>query len=161
MFEVSVLLSWALCVISNILNNLTYIYILSIPIIYNSSTNSVSISDCYLMFPAAHVLSFMGGFGTIFTTGVWDFLICRFIGGLAHSSYFQIMYILRKYLRLFTQNVICVFMQNRIISLSSGLIYVTSQQMGHLSVSDLLLSEPNRLDRSDNTVSQKIIIKSL
>ncbi|XP_041973942.1 carcinine transporter-like [Aricia agestis] len=55
------------------------------------------IADTYGRIPAlvvANLLGFIGGVATIFTTGFWDFSICRFIAGMACDSAFLMIYIL-------------------------------------------------------------------
>ncbi|CAF4896743.1 unnamed protein product [Pieris macdunnoughi] len=42
----------------------------------------------------ANLCGFLGGVGTLFTTGFWDYAICRFIVGLSNNQCFMLMYIL-------------------------------------------------------------------
>ncbi|VVC96060.1 unnamed protein product [Leptidea sinapis] len=55
------------------------------------------LADKYGRLPAlvlANVFGIIGNVGTIFTTGFWDFSICRFIAGMSVDSCFLLIYIL-------------------------------------------------------------------
>lgn len=55
------------------------------------------IADKYGRVPAlmgANLIGGVAGVATIFTKGVWDFIICRFIVGMAYDNCFMMMYIL-------------------------------------------------------------------
>ncbi|XP_026484320.2 organic cation transporter protein-like isoform X1 [Vanessa tameamea] len=41
-----------------------------------------------------NLMAFVGGIGSIYTTGLWDFSFCRFIAGTSYDSCFMTMYIL-------------------------------------------------------------------
>ncbi|XP_068628771.1 beta-alanine transporter-like [Battus philenor] len=41
-----------------------------------------------------NLVACVGGLGTIYTTGIWDFIFCRFLVGMAFDNCFMMMYIL-------------------------------------------------------------------
>ncbi|XP_072936137.1 carcinine transporter-like [Epargyreus clarus] len=54
-------------------------------------------ADTYGRVPAlvaSTTMAFFGGIATIFTSGFWDFMICRFITGLSYDSIIMLIYIL-------------------------------------------------------------------
>lgn len=48
------------------------------------------------MFSGANLVGGIGGVATIFTSGVWDFIFCRFLVGMAYDNCFMMVYILGK-----------------------------------------------------------------
>ncbi|XP_050684651.1 solute carrier family 22 member 3-like isoform X2 [Leptidea sinapis] len=54
-------------------------------------------ADRYGRVPAivgSNIMAMAGGIGTIYTSGLWDFIICRFLVGTSFDSCFMIIYIL-------------------------------------------------------------------
>ncbi|CAB3221118.1 unnamed protein product [Arctia plantaginis] len=55
------------------------------------------IADQFGRVPAligANLIGGIGGVATIFTSGVWDFIFCRFLAGIAYDNCFMMVYIL-------------------------------------------------------------------
>ncbi|CAH2069056.1 unnamed protein product, partial [Iphiclides podalirius] len=55
------------------------------------------IADRYGRVPAlvgTNLIACVGGLGTVYTTGLWDFIFCRFLVGMSFDNCFMMMYIL-------------------------------------------------------------------
>lgn len=50
----------------------------------------------HTFFPGTNLVAGIGGIATIFTSGLVDFIVCRFLVGMAFDNCFMIMYILGK-----------------------------------------------------------------